>query len=475
MSLSRRVGRAAAGQLAGRLYTSFLAFLIAAVVLPRALDEPAYGVFAWYHTLFLLLTNLLDFGAGTIVIREASKARERAGALIGQLVWIKAGVAALGVVLVAALALVFEGTGARLGLVALAALHLLAHAPAGLAAIFHVDMTFGPVVWANVLGQTAWLAGTGALVLAGVEEPAAYLLAFAAGPTTQAGLSFVWARPRVTVAWRTTREALAALWRQSWPAGVSMTMASLYFYLDTAMLRPLVGEQAVAHYSAAYRLMTFLLMVPVLVSQVIFPVYARLWAEGPGALEPFYRRTLRLFFSVGVLVSATLPVVAEDVMALVFPPAYGVAAPSLVVLSLAVVAVFCAYPHVHVLLAAGHQRTMMVLSAVAAGFNVLANLWAIPRFGIEGAAWTTVATEAWVCLGAAWWVRRRTGLSPAARDLARPAACALGAALVLAWAVGAAALQGPLAVVTGVVAALVALALSGFWPLGLEVGDGRRP
>ena len=58
------------------------------------------------------------------------------------------------------------------------------------------------------------------------------------------------------------------------------------------MLRPLAGEVAVARYSVAYRLMTFVLMVPVLVSNVLFPVYSRLWAPGGEALRPFFQRSL---------------------------------------------------------------------------------------------------------------------------------------------------------------------------------------
>jgi len=468
MSLSRQVGLNAAGQIAGRLYTAMLSFVVTAVLLPRQLGETDFGIFAWYLTLYHLLTSVLDFGLGTIVIRDVSRDRTQAGRLIGMLVLVKGVIAALSVVLLVILAFVFEGWGSRLGLLSLAALHLLFHAPGGASAIFHVDMAFRWVVTASVTGQTVWLLATAVLLAADVSRPAPYLVAFGLGPVVTGCLGYVWSTRRITIRFDATRGELAQLWKQAWPAGVSMTLASVYFYIDTAMLRPMVGEVAVAHYSAAYRIMAFMLMVPVLVSQVFFPVYSRLWQIGPDALRPFYRRTLRLLFSAGAAVTVLVPQVRNQVIALVYPPEYSAGADALGILSLAVVLVFCAYPQVHLLLAAGRQRVMMAISACAAVFNVAANLWAIPRHGIEGAAWTTVMTEAFVLAATILAGARLTGLRPSLVELLRPTACAL-------LAMGLYSLAAPLwenaavgvHVAMGVGVGMLALLGAGAWPLGL--------
>jgi O-antigen/teichoic acid export membrane protein len=468
VSLSRQVGLNAAGQMAGRLYTATLSFVVTAVLLPRQLGETDFGIFAWYLTLYQLITSVLDFGLGTIVIRDASRDRSRAGHMIGMLVLLKALIAAVSVALLVLLAFLFEGWGMRLGLLSLAALHLFFHAPGGASAIFHVDMAFRWVVTASATGQTVWLLATAALLAADESRPAPYLVAFGLGPVVTGCLGYLWAARRIDIRFDATRAELAQLWKQAWPAGVSMTLASVYFYIDTAMLRPMLGEVAVAHYSAAYRIMTFMLMVPVVVSQVFFPVYARLWHAGADVLRPFYRRTLRLLFSVGVLITVLVPQVRNQVIALVYPPEYAAGADTLGILSLAVVLVFCAYPQVQLLLAAGQQRVMMVISAFAAAFNVAANLWAIPRHGIEGAAWTTVMTEALVLGAAIFAGARHTGLRPSLVELLRPAACALLAITVYRvalplWADAAVGVH----VALGVAVGLLALLLAGVWPLGL--------
>ncbi len=49
---------------------------------------------------------------------------------------------------------------------------------------------------------------------------------------------------------------------------------------------------------------------------------------------------------------------------------------------------------------------------VAAGLNVVLNLLWIPRWGGQGAAWATVASEGVILLLAPWFVRRRAGVWP---------------------------------------------------------------
>lgn len=431
MSLSAKVTANAVAHLGGRLFTSLLAFAITALLLPRQLSVAEFGIFAFHLALYQLLANVIDFGTGTIVVREVARDREQAGTLLGLLVRLKAAVAAVGAALLIGVALVSEGPGSRFVLLSLAALHLLFHAPGGTVAIFHVDMDFKWAMAASVAGQAGWLLATLILVAAGSVDSVAYLLAFACGPVVTGCLVYLWASRRVAIRFDGGRQALAALWRASWPAGVSLTLASIYYYIDSIMLRPLAGEEAVGLYRAAYSIMTFALMVPVHFSQIVFPVYSRLWARGPAAVRPFHQRTVRLLFGLGITLTVCVPLVRGPILALVYPAEYGAAAASLGLLFVAVVLVFCAYPHVLLLLAAGQQRVMMAISGVAAAFNVLANLWAIPRHGVLGAAGTTVLTEGFVLAATALACWRLTGVRAAPRMLLRPALTAALTGLAL--------------------------------------------
>src|SRR4029079_13327305 len=130
---------------------------------------------------YQMLVNVLDFGAGTIVIREAARQRERAGLLLGLLVRLKARVAVGAALLLIGVAVWYEGLTPRTALLCLAALHVFAHLPAAAGAIFSVDMAFARQAQVALAGQVTWLAATVGLAVLGVHEPAAYLLAFGLG------------------------------------------------------------------------------------------------------------------------------------------------------------------------------------------------------------------------------------------------------------------------------------------------------
>jgi O-antigen/teichoic acid export membrane protein len=368
---------------------------------------------------------------------------------------------------------VFEGPGSRFYLLALAAVPLLFHAPAGAGAIFNVDMTFKWSVFASVAGQSVWLLGTLGLAVSGVARPAPYLVAFGLGTVLNGSLNYLWGARRIHITYHAGRAAFAKLWREAWPAGVSMTMASVYFFIDTAMLRPLAGEVAVAHYSVAYRIMTFVLMVPVLFSNVLFPVFSRLWALGAPSLRPFFQKSLGVLLALGLTVFATVPLISVDIMSVVYEQEYRTSAPTLVILCIAIAAVFAAYPHVILLLASGHQRVMMVISTLGALLNVGMNLWAIPRYGIEGAAWTTVATEGFIVCSTAVCGWRITGVRVDLSATWRPVVCAASGGLALYALLGMIPEDAHvLRVIAGVAVAAGIVFSAGILPMDLGTEEG---
>jgi len=473
MSLSRRVSVSTLAQLGGRLFNSTITFVITALILPVQLGEVGFGVFAFYLTLYQLFATMLGFGADTIVIREASRDRAEAGRLIGMLIRLKARFAMAGILLLVAVAIWFESIGARTALLALAALHLICHAPSGAGAIFHVDMAFGRSALAAGWGQAAWLIATLAMLAFDVTEPAMYLVAFGCWAAVNGLLNYRWARARIDVDWSADAAQRRQLWSEAWPVGVSITMAATYFYIDTVMLRPMQGEIAVAHYSAAYRLMGFVLMVPVLFSQVVFPVLTRLWSAGNTAVAPFFQRTTRFLISLGIVFPAAVWLVRRDVMVLIYPDEFVSGSLALGILSIAIVPVFAAYPHIHLLLAAGHQRLMMRISAFGALLNVVLNLIVIPRWGIEGAAVTTVVTELYIVLAAAISTHRKLGLVFSLPLALRPLVCAVLTAGGLHFALGAIDSDAAgLRVLTGVGMGVMGVLLCGVLPLDLGGEEG---
>jgi len=470
MSLSRRVTGGAALQLGARLFSSAVALVVTAVVLARTLPEAEYGRFCFYLTLYLLTMSLVDFGVNKAAIRLVAAGEETRGEVIDAAIRLKAIAGAAAFLIMSVLALVAEdGLGTRVGLV-IAALHALGHGFGAASIGFEVDVRFRVPAQSVVIGQAVFLLGGLALALGSVDEASPYLIAWGSGLVVQN--LWMWSRWRAVEPGKASRldsALVRRLIREAAPLGLSAVAVAIYYYTDTLMLRPIHGEEEVAQYSTAYRLMGVGLMVPVLFSQVLFPVFTRCRQRGGDMLASavhgasFY---LALLATVG---SVVLFSYAPEWLELVFGAPYRDAAPALRVVAVAMACVYLTYPHTTALIAIGRAADFTRITVVAAVLNVALNLAVLPTYGVVGAAATTLATEAFVLVASIWFLHRRVGFTGLSRRLLGPAALAA----ILAFTI-----HGPLeevpwglAIVATVGIGAVAAVLMSAFPFSLGVDE----
>src|SRR2546423_11504672 len=103
---------------------------------------------------------------------------------------------------------------------------------------------------------------------------------------------------------------------------------------------------------------------------------------------------------------------------------------------------------------------MLVRKAVALVGNVAGNILRVPRYGVAAAAWLTLGTEVFVCMGAALAIRRTVDFLPAVKVSTSPLL-----AVTAMMAVGVALGRWPVAAVAGACLAYASLlSLTGGWP-----------
>ena len=431
MSLSRKILKNMAAQVAGRLYTSAASFVVTMVLLARLLVEADFGIFNYYLTFYYIFVTIIDFGSNTIAIREASKDPTRLPGLLHALIRIRGLAAGLCFLVVCGAAFTQEEDGRTLALILVASTHLLAFSLGGYNAVFHIYMRFDRVALVSALGHTIFLGASLAAYFAGCKDPAVYLIAYGAGMAATNVANYLMSRPfliehhaRYDGGARsdgvTAGDELKALFREALPLGISSIMATLYFNVDTLLLRPLQSEAAVGQYNAAYRLLTFSIMVPVLFNQVVFPVFSRAFTDREARSRQrrtIFRRAVLYMGVVGLPATCALFFYAEPLIVLVSGEKYRGSAGCLRILGLAIAAIFLTYPHISVLVASGRQAVFAWIAGLSGLLNVGLNVYFIPRYGIEGAAWTTVATEGLVLLSAVICAWRFTGLNALGRVL----------------------------------------------------------
>jgi O-antigen/teichoic acid export membrane protein len=388
----RRLWRATALQVVGRLYGSATTFLTLAL-LARTLPTDAFGRYTFYLALFALLDALTDFGTGSVAVRRSS---ENAWSVIPVLraarrIRLRLGLAALATVALAVSA--FDEPG---GLwVILAALYPLTHALELSATVLKTQLAWEKPVLVRAFAATLRLGAVVALVQAGVREPGPLLFATAAGSAVaNFALHFVAAPslPKPTIAVQPERNLL----REAWPLGVALLAQQTYFYLDNLFLRALRDEVELGHYNAAVRWMSLVLLVAQYAALSGLPWLAKRHAKGELSLAA--ARLSRPLVLGSAVVLGFLSTRCDWLLAWTFGEEFQAAAPSLEWLFAAAVAVHPGAVALTALVASGAQRSVLLITLVGVLGNAAGNAWAVGRYGAEGAAWTTFGTEVWIAL-----------------------------------------------------------------------------
>ena len=232
-----------------------------------------------------------------------------------------------------------------------------------------------------------------------------------------------WQRPDLGFSW--------SLMGSSFPLMINQFLNTIFFRVDVLFLQALHGSAAVGYYSTAYKFVDGLIIIPSLFTLALFPVLSRHAAASPEALSRTHTRAVKLLLLVALPVSVGMTLISDQLILTFFGPDF---APS--ILALQVLIWFLPFSYVngvtqYVLIAAGRQRFITVAFLIGTAFNIVSNLVLIPRYGLLGAAATTVLSEL-VLLGPFLWeIRRHAGPLPLGRLLLRPTVAALAMGLLL--------------------------------------------
>jgi len=240
---------------------------------------------------------------------------------------------------------------------------------------------------ATVLKVSLILLGAGVLAFAivGIVELALSAAALAVAYLMTGGRFRDW-----RFRWRTAAELL----RVSWPLAVSSLAIITYMKIDQVMLGQMIGSGAVGVYAAATRISELCYFIPVGIVASVFPPLIEV-RERDRAL---YGRRMQQIFDgmtgIALAISVPLALLSPFLVRLFFGAPYEAAGPVLAIHTWASVFVFLAAAQTPWDAAEGLTRLAMRRTLVGAGAKIALNLLLIPRFGLQGAAAATLASQA---------------------------------------------------------------------------------
>jgi O-antigen/teichoic acid export membrane protein len=369
------------------------------VLAARRLSIQDFGVFALGTTLGWLLSVVSDFGVQLHLARAVAVSTDDAPALLRR--WGRFRAATSAAVLSVLGAALFAGHVDPQRATALL-LFAAAYAATGLLEFlnyFYRGLSRSDIESSFTVGLRIATLVMGCGVLLWRPSPIALALAMMAPAMVALTLSAWIARSIKVVAFH--RPTLRAdFFSDVFPIGLGIVLSALYFRVDVLLLEWWTGTRAVGQYNAVFRIVEALRLFPAAVIAVQLPTLSR-----ANDLRPVVRIASGLT-AIAIAAAILLWVVADRVLAVLYGPAFGPAAPAFRILALAFPLLSMNYALTHQVILWNRQRTYAAVCATALAFNVLVNAWLIPSFAIEGAAWATLGTEAVLTAGCLVALRR---------------------------------------------------------------------
>jgi PST family polysaccharide transporter len=236
----------------------------------------------------------------------------------------------------------------------------------------------------SVLRVCAILSGLGILVFSALLTAEEWL----AG-----ALNYMFFRHGRAFKLQVRREYAGILLRESWPYLLSGLAVTMYMRIDQVMLGTMLDKRAVGIFYAAVALCGALQFLPAAINISVFPILTRLRRENEARYERIMMLYCNLTLVYSILITLMVWFLAPFVIALLYGPHY---AESTEVLRIYILSFcFVCLGTAQCAWFINNQRGDIVLKKCIAGLiaNVSLNLILIPRYGPNGAAWSTVAGQ----------------------------------------------------------------------------------
>jgi len=186
-------------------------------------------------------------------------------------------------------------------------------------------------------------------------------------------------------------------WKQiiseSAPFWLNSVFVIIYFKIDTVMLSIMEGNTVVGWYTASYRLIDALVLVPSTFMSTMYPVFSKFHISSRDYLEFAFKKSFKFLTIIAIPIGIGTTILAEKIITFIYNEQYAPSITALQILIWASVLSFINYTPSTYLTATNKQRTLMILTFLGAVLNIILNFILIPLFSYNGAAIATVSSE----------------------------------------------------------------------------------
>ncbi len=190
-----------------------------------------------------------------------------------------------------------------------------------------------------------------------------------------------------------TTELVRPIMRQAFPLALSGLLSGTMLNVDTLMLGWWRTAAEVGLYSAAQKPIQIMYMFTAIIAASIFPAFSRFAEHDRAKLRATLRAIIIPTITINACVATISIIFGARIIKLLYGAAYAdaiftfqILAPTIIINTIIIIGI-------NALFAINKQKTIALISTLAALSNAGLNAVLIPRWGIEGAALSTLVTQ----------------------------------------------------------------------------------
>jgi len=183
------------------------------------------------------------------------------------------------------------------------------------------------------------------------------------------------------------------LLKKVWSLAIIFILSALYFRIDQMMLELMKGDRAVGIYSASFKLIEFLTIIPGTVTVAALPGLVSNYSENIDDFRNSFYRVITLLGVSGAVIGLLLYIFSKQIILLLYGALFFDSILSLNILSGVVFFLFVNGYLAYITIATNNDRAVVGILVVSTTLNVLLNCYLIPIYSHAGAAISTLISE----------------------------------------------------------------------------------
>lgn len=372
-----------------------LASLFVGIWVARYLGPDRYGILGYCLSVVGILTALSTFGLNRIIVRNIVKNQDDEAAILGTSLIIQT----FGSIILLGLLFAYNSYSEETETIKL--IILILGAQTFFQSFQIIDSYFQSrvqskyVVFANVISLL--ISNLLKIVLILVNASLLHFVLIILLESILLAICLIYFYQRKSTVgitkWKFNNSLMKELLGDSWPLILNGIIVSIYMRIDQVMIKQFINEEAVGLYAAAARLSESFYFLPIAITNSLYPAIV----SAKKTDELIYRSRLQslydlmVWMALGIIIPITL--LNKTIILVLYGQAYSGSAEVLGIHAWTALFVFLGVARGGWIITENLQRYSSLYLTAGMIANIALNLYCIPKFGIEGAAYATLFSQ----------------------------------------------------------------------------------